>query len=75
MGFGPNFGYSYMPRNYRFQGHMVYSDLGASAYTGASVYFLGADTYTLVVDNTFTHSFPGNYITSLVPGNRFKGMA
>lgn len=64
MGFGPNFGYSYMPRNYRFQGHMVYSDLGAGAYTGA-----------LVVDNTFTHSFPGNYITSLVPGNRFKGMA
>lgn len=44
MGFGPNFGYSYMLRNYRFQGHMMYSDLGAVAYTGASVYFLGAGT-------------------------------
>lgn len=64
-----------MPRNYRFQGHMVYSDLGAGAYTGASVYFLGADTYTLVVDSTFTHSFPGNCTTSLVLGNRFNGMA
>lgn len=54
---------------------MVYSKLGAGAYTGAGVYFLGADTYTLVVDSTFTHSFPGNCTTSLVPGNRFNGMA